>query len=323
MSNLIPILIIAFNRPNLLQELIDNLKTLEPKIIRVFIDGPRPNNTKDSKNIEECVKIAKSINWTTNLKIVIEKDNLGIRKSIPKAVTQVLKEFEQVIVIEDDLIPAGEAINFLIWALETFKFDNQVAHISGYNWVPLGNIDDSKVIARKTHYIESFIWATWRRSWIMYRDDITETKSLIRTLKLVFNKNKSFLSSLVWIMEFYNARNSHISTWAYRWQYAIWKNNLTCIAPNRNLSKYVGKQNGTHNRLMTLSDEVKISPIMHLMKNKSMIRYDKRAEKYVTKYVNRGNFKSFLQILIITTAFIIKNNFIQLSRKEISQNEGI
>jgi hypothetical protein len=59
------------------------------------------------------------------------------------------------------------------------------------------------------------------------------------------------------------------------------------------------------------------------MKNKSMIRYDKRAEKYVTKYVNRGNFKSFLQILIITTAFIIKNNFIQLSRKEISQNEGI
>lgn len=317
MSNLIPILIIAFNRPNLLEELIETLKTLEPKIIRVFIDGPRPNNTKDSKNIEECAKIAKSINWTTNVKIVIEKENLGIRKSIPKAVTQVLKEFEQVIIIEDDLIPTGEAINFLTWALEAFKFDNQVAHISGYNWVPMGKINDSTVIARKTEYIESFIWATWRSSWIMYSDDISETKSSIRTLKLVLDKNKSLLSSLVWIMEFYNARNSYISTWAYRWQYAIWKNDLTCIAPNRNLSKYVGKQIGTHNKFMTLSDEVKILPIMHLNKNISLIRYDNRAEKYVTKYVNRGNLKSFLQILVITTAFIIKNNFIKLSRKEI------
>jgi len=60
MNNDIPILIIAFNRVELTQSLIESLREIAPRKIFYSIDGPRLNNDKDLKlnrQLKELISI--------------------------------------------------------------------------------------------------------------------------------------------------------------------------------------------------------------------------------------------------------------------------
>ena len=78
MNNTIPILILAFNRPDFLKNRIHDLtnQTIKTAKIIVAIDGPRISNNEDKVNILKIIDILES-NLKLNISIIKRKENLG------------------------------------------------------------------------------------------------------------------------------------------------------------------------------------------------------------------------------------------------------
>ena len=101
-----PILLLLFNRPNLTKKLILNLKKIKPKKIYVNVDGPRYNNEIDAKLCKKVISIVKkNITWKTQLKLNINKRNLGCRYSVSKAISWFFSAEKKGIILEDDCMP--------------------------------------------------------------------------------------------------------------------------------------------------------------------------------------------------------------------------
>ena len=71
-----PILIIAFNRPNHLRQLIESLKQINPVDLYIFCDGPRDWVQDD---LQKCLEVKKiiiqNIDWDCNLKTNFSNKN--------------------------------------------------------------------------------------------------------------------------------------------------------------------------------------------------------------------------------------------------------
>jgi hypothetical protein len=207
---------------------------------------------------------------------------LGIRYAVPEAVSWAIQETGQVIVVEDDVRLGQDFFHFMEYALETFKDDPRVGHVSGYNTVPQKNISFPGEICRASVYPESYAWGTWADKWQHYSDEIP---------KLPFEKLQKLTgtvwSAIEWRINFYDARVDRVSTWAYRWVASLWNNNLIGVTPNRNIATYVGQKRGTHTRTQPRWKEIETLEIVHLEK-KSSVEIDRKAEQWISRAVFKG-----------------------------------
>ena len=74
----IPILLIVFNRPLLIEKLVNKLKFIKPTKIYVVADGPRKNSIDDISLCNKTQKIIdNNINWPCEIKKKLEIKMLG------------------------------------------------------------------------------------------------------------------------------------------------------------------------------------------------------------------------------------------------------
>lgn len=59
--------------------------------------------------------------------------NRGLAKSIIEGVGKVLEQYEQVIVLEDDLVLSADFLEYMEQSLLTYRNDNRIWSISGYS----------------------------------------------------------------------------------------------------------------------------------------------------------------------------------------------
>lgn len=97
------ILLIAFNRPDFIEERLQEVESLlEEFQFYVAIDGPKSNLGSD---IAARGEIMQMLNFPSyrGIKVINREENLGCDIHIPKAIEEVLEDCEAVIVIEDDV----------------------------------------------------------------------------------------------------------------------------------------------------------------------------------------------------------------------------
>lgn len=115
---MIGILLIGFNRPDLIADRLDELEKYSPPNIqiRLSIDGARHENRNDELGQS---KIVERVNEFSNkfgdrFKYTVQPSNLGCDAHIYHAISESLKEFEAVICIEDDIELASQTLSSLI-----------------------------------------------------------------------------------------------------------------------------------------------------------------------------------------------------------------
>jgi hypothetical protein len=281
LDNSAPVLVIGFNRPNSLEKVFNSLASSKPSRVLVAIDGPRKNIESDLPKVLKAQNTVSNINWNCRIETRFRTQNLGIRKGIPDAVSWAIEKYGRVIVIEDDLIPGPSFIDFMQNSLNRFEKNLRIGHISGYNLVPKKFITNPENLYRKSKFPESFGWGTWDRAWKFYTDEI-EIESIDRQSFTKFEKYS-------WTKYFQMASADQISTWAFRWVAALWKNDLLCISPNRNISTYVGQINGTHTKRRPRYSEMKVEEI-----NSLSIGEDTPLDKIADEWISKTIFKSSL-----------------------------
>ena len=287
--------------------LIQSLAPLKPKLILLAVDGPRSNRTNDVGLVRQTQELASEITWDAEICTRFRKSNLGLRRAVVDAVTWANDEYGRVIVLEDDVRAGPQLLDFLDYNLMAYQEDTKVAHINGYNLVPKEHLTHPGNASRLSIYPESYAWATWDRAWQKYDDDLTWAKNAsVKDIKKICG---STIGALRWKQNFGDAAAERIDTWAYRWLASMWEHRVLTISPNRNISIYLGTEQGTHTcrRVKWSEPEIEELPTQNSSDRQNVI--DAKADSWISKDIFKENYLGVFEGQLTSTALSILKVF--------------
>ncbi len=243
MDNLeIAIVIFAYNRPLHLQSTLNSLaRNAEAKNLPlvVFIDGPR--SIDDAGLTKQVERIVDNANGFSSVTSFARKNNLGLYKSITLGVTEILKDYEAIIVVEDDMITSPYFIRYMLGGLNRYKNDQRVASIHGY----LPPINASLPNTFFLPGADCWGWSTWRDRWHLFRGDasqmVYEIKSKNLTRKFNLNGNYDYMRMLE------NKSLGFNNSWAICWYASCFLAKKLTLYPGRSLVQNIGLDSSGEN----------------------------------------------------------------------------
>ena len=153
----IPIAMATYNRPQYLSQVLHHLKNNE-NLDKFFILTSEEPNCKDvSKLIEniDFIEVRRNINL----------EHLGCNKNIINAINLAFKQYDKIVVLEDDTIPGKDFLNFFLWGFYNIKEEHGIHSLGAYNnciQIPL-SIKYDKIKYR--NWFCPWAWGIWKYCW--------------------------------------------------------------------------------------------------------------------------------------------------------------
>lgn len=172
MTTLAPICFIAFRRPAHVQQSLNALekaRLAQMSDLFCFLDAAQ--NESDRKKVEAVEQICRERRGFASVRVQRHQNHLGLGSAVVTAIDAVLKHYEHVIVVEEDVIVSPNVLAFLNSALVRFARDHRVMAACGYIFA------DVRVrMAAQSFFSKRggcWGWATWRDRWkLLQRDKI-------------------------------------------------------------------------------------------------------------------------------------------------------
>jgi len=208
-----PLLLIGFNRPDNFAALISRLREIEPSRIYVAIDGPRPGNSDDAIKVAQCRDLVSEIDWSAKVEVNFQEANLGCGLGVSTALNWFFAHEERGIILEDDILPQPTLFDFCSELLERYADDERVLAISGCNFVPPDQQSFPECSYRFSRVPHIWGWATWRRSWDLYRFTMTDWSSRLPNSRLWKVSGRSPAGFVFWRSIFDLMARQQVDTW--------------------------------------------------------------------------------------------------------------
>jgi len=213
-SNL-PILLIGYNRPELLTARLAEIDTLPIPRLYIWIDstpvGPNPE-------LLNVINEYESRNHNFEVRINVQSVNLGLTKHVTEAITQVLKQEEMVFVVEDDIQLSSVSYQSMCAGIKYMSELGTIGIVGGFS--PLRKPEKKKTnYWRTTSYFSVWGWVATRQNWKNYKYDISGV-NLER--ELAHSKNWKKLSDFqksTWISRFERSQKDPLYTWDIQMQF--------------------------------------------------------------------------------------------------------
>jgi Glycosyl transferase family 2 len=241
-----PVIFFAYNRPELAKATLESLKANELSAdseLYIYADGPKPDCSAEGlKNITETRKVLRSEQWCGKVTITESETNKGLAASVLAGVSEVLKKYDNAIIVEDDVLLSGFFLQYMNDALNMYKNDSQVFAIAGWTYFTrLGKIKETFFM----RYPDSISWGVFKRSWDQFNYDAIDLKSKLHQTGNMsrfnpFSKYHYFDKMLDMQID------SKIDSWAIRWTATTVLNNGLVLYPPVSMSKHMGDKTGTH-----------------------------------------------------------------------------
>lgn len=249
----IPILLLAFNRPDTTRLVLNQIRSIRPKRLYVAVDGPRATVTEDAARVSSVQNVVKEVDWDCTIKTRFLTENLGCRQGVSSAISWFFSHEEKGVILEDDCVPNLSFFNFCERMLRQYERASDVFMISGNNFLTsTSNLPEESYLSRYAHI---WGWATWRRSWELYDIEMRFLPTWTFHLNLLKSCN-SFLEYLRWLKIFQKVSRGDIGTWDYQVQATMFFHRMLSVVPAKNLVGNVGfGTEATH----TMSDTKNLS----------------------------------------------------------------
>ncbi|MCB4808732.1 FkbM family methyltransferase [Tamlana sp. 62-3] len=236
--NLAPILIFAYNRPLHLQQTLDALSSnseAKHSNLYIFCDGAKPNMQElDLKKIESVQIIAKNENRFKTVSVIKRTCNYGLSKSVITGVSEVIKKYKRVIVLEDDIVVSKYFLGFINKGLEVYKNDKKVFGVTGHCF------STNKSITNNTYFLpimSSWGYATWLDRWDKINFNGYELLKEIDNRQLADEINFGEL-------QYYNMLKNQVAgvndSWAVRFYVSMFLNKGVFLYPKIPLLSNIG-----------------------------------------------------------------------------------
>lgn len=160
-----------------------------------------------------------------SVSVIKSRKNKGLASSIIDGVTKIINIYDQVIVLEDDIVTSPLFLKYMNNALKFYRDIDRVWHISGWNY-PITSYGKQEVFLWRT--MNCWGWGTWANRWNNYEKNATK---LIKS----FSKNDIYRFNIDGYQDFFQQivanQDGKINTWAIFWYAIIFKNNGLCLNP--------------------------------------------------------------------------------------------
>ena len=296
-----PILILAFNRPDRVRELIDTLRPLRPSTVFLAVDGPRADHPADADLVQQTRECIDLIDWDCQTHTRFLPENLGCGKAVSSAIDWFFAHVDRGIILEDDISPGEQFFDFCAELLEYYRDDDRVFAISGCNFVP-SEIPEQQASYRFSALTHVWGWATWRRAWRHYNFDMRDWRSrlpLRPRWKAMGGDTGGFV---YWTAVFDWMRWGKIDTWDYQWTLAQMAAGGLTATSNANLVENVGFRDDATHTVSKPSFVRDIEPLAKPLVHPEVAR-DLTADRWVRARV--------LQVSTQGAWRMVKDNFLQ------------
>ncbi len=245
------IVMFSYNRPDhfgkVFRALIKNPEFKNLNVV-IYHDGKRINEKGRWEDMRKLgIEIAKKY---SNVRFNSITKNKGCRQSIIDGITAVLKEYESVIIIEDDVLVSSSFLCYMLSAIDYYKNIKQVGCISGYNHPPqlMPIPENYKNDVYFTLRTCSWGWAIWRDRW----NDIDWAVKDFGDLKFNIRQRKAFS---IWGDDLFGMLDAQmrgkINAWDIALTYNFFKNNLYTVYPIQSYVENIGHDNSGDNCKLT------------------------------------------------------------------------
>jgi hypothetical protein len=203
------VLIIGYNRPELVLASIKRLERVENVKKIVSIDGQKFPDARISSQWTAMSEEFPNFTW------IIREENLGLAKHVFTAISEAMKESQNCIVLEDDVVARADNIIKMNCFLEK-RLPNSVLTIGLFGGIPAFPFIRSiyRNRWRYTKYFSAWGWGIQREDWHDFSLDIArrERENLDNIIKDKLGKNR--LS--IWKRRFEAVADSPAFTWDYQ-----------------------------------------------------------------------------------------------------------
>ena len=315
-----PIALFTYNRADHTRQAVESLlKNEETKYSDLFIFSDGAKNEKAVEGVKknrEYIRSFKNDNDTLTLRYadatitssfrsvtIIEREkNWGLANSLIAGITEIVKKYGRVIVVEDDLILSPYFLKFMNESLEKYKDEEKVSSIAAFLNPVEGDVPETFFL----RYFACWGWATWKRGWdILINDD----RELLRRLRWKKNDlNIGGTGPFYGIL--YCDKIGLNDSWAVRFYASQFLAGKLQLFPGRTLAVQTGTDgSGTHSasedskydgmQVSQVPIELNDIPVEESkeMYDKFSHFYGEGTNKYTIKY-QYGRFKSFVRRLL-------------------------
>ncbi len=238
------IALIVYKRPDKTRKVLEALSKVVCGRVYVIADGPKNERERESVyNVREMIETKLS----GNVYNIYSENNMGSRQRVVSGLNHAFQYEDELIVIEDDIIPTPAFFEFCDNMLERYRKDERVFMVSGRNHLgSYGDGDNSYIFTLEAY---TWGWATWRRAWEMYDSTLKIYEN--RVSKRRFNQSLKEMKYLRISIKrgVRKALQNRLDAWDYQWNYAMICNEGLCIVPVVNMIRNDGfGEDATHTK---------------------------------------------------------------------------
>lgn len=280
-----PIVLFVYNRLEHTRQTIEALaanKLANESELFIFSDAPKDESAVEK--VQAVRSYLKKIKGFKSIHIVERETNWGLAKSIVEGVTEIINQYRKIIVLEDDIVTSPYFLKFMNGALDFYKSEKRVWHISGWNYpIKTNGLDD----AFFWRTMSCWGWATWYDRWQFFEKKPDKIFATF-TKKDIYHFTIDGAEKDMWEQILAN-KAGMIDTWAIFWYATIFQNSGLCFNATRSFVRNIGFDgSGVHcgrdsiyfNNILCEKD-IKFN-ILAIQENQSAV---KRIKTFCKKYV--------------------------------------
>lgn len=230
------LLIFAYNRPEHLEQCLNSLQKctrLDEVEIKFCIDGVKNKTKEELDKNKKVIQVAQLFAEKFNAQIEISQENQGLFKQIVAHTSNTFLTFEQVIVLEDDIVPEIGFLDYMLSSLEVYKRDDKVGCIHAWNY-SFNSVPRSFFLRGA----DCWGWATWRDKWKLFNSDAHYLHDEISKKNLQFEFDRRGTHAFTQMLK--DRANLKNHSWAILWHASLFLNNQYCLHPSQPLVKNIG-----------------------------------------------------------------------------------
>lgn len=278
-----PVLVMAFNRPDHLQVLLNRLREVQPLRLYVAVDGARPTREGEAERVQACRDLVLTVDWDCEVHTLFQDSNLGCGLGVSTAITWFFDNEERGILLEDDIIPDPTFFPYCAELLERYEHDLRVFAISGCNLVPPSAQSRPMDSYRFSQVPHIWGWATWRRSWEQHHLDITGWRSALPPTQLLRRAGWSLPGAAFWGATFELLARGEIDTWDGQLVLASMVSGQLTATSNVNLVENIGFGEQATHTVEAMDDLRTVEPIT-LPTRPIAVALDSKADAWTRKH---------------------------------------
>lgn len=272
-----PVGFIIFNRPDTTERVFAEIARARPPKLLVVGDGPRANRPGEAEKVTACRAIIHRVDWPCEVLTNYSEANLGCKVRVSSGLDWVFEQVPEAIILEDDCLPHPTFFRFCQEMLERYRDDEQIAMISGDNFLGAkSRFKDSYYFSRYCHI---WGWASWRCAWKRYDRNASNWPNF-RDENRLEKMNLNHSERRYWRSAFKGVYNGTIDTWDYQWVLTCFTNEMLSIMPSCNLISNIGfGKNATHTKSDSIFANMETSPIEFPLQHPSKVVVDFYADR--------------------------------------------